>query len=474
MATPTTKPARSPREIREERGKLAREIQKIAATVNSENRAMSSEEQTAWDTVNKQYDDLGLILAAAERAADVDAGAGGDPPADPQDTGAASRPAGDDRRAIGRDDYQGKPRGGDGAQVTEQHRNLALRAWFRTQSDLDLTQEEIRACELVGMKPNRRQLVINLYERNDLTRLQGIYRGTHPTQQQRALSAFSASAGGVLVPQSLVNQMEIAMLDFSGILQVAEIMRTATGEKMSWPTANDTSNKGRQVGENRAVVSTTEPTFGATTWDAFTLTSDEILVPTSLLEDAAVDLASVIGGLLGERLGRIMNEKGTTGSGGATWKGLMVAATLGYTTASATSFTADEVLRLVHSVDPAYRNGARFMMHDNIMLALRLLKDGNGQPLWRPGMSEGVPDTIYGYPHSLNQDMDSATTSAKKVMAFGQLQKYKVRQVKEVRMYRLVERHRENDQDAFLAFIRADGNLLDAGVAPVKYLQMLA
>jgi HK97 family phage major capsid protein len=55
-------------------------------------------------------------------------------------------------------------------------------------------------------------------------------------------------------------------------------------------------------------------------------------------------------------------------------------------------------------------------------------------------------------------------------MLFGNLKKYKVRQVREIRMYRLQERYRDNDQDGFVAFGRQDGNLLDAGTAPVKKL----
>jgi HK97 family phage major capsid protein len=57
-----------------------------------------------------------------------------------------------------------------------------------------------------------------------------------------------------------------------------------------------------------------------------------------------------------------------------------------------------------------------------------------------------------------------------KSILFGRLRQYKLRMVRSVRMYRLTERHRENDQDAFLAFIEADGNLLNAGDNPVKHL----
>ena len=110
------------------------------------------------------------------------------------------------------------------------------------------------------------------------------------------------------------------------------------------------------------------------------------------------------------------------------------------------------------------------MLHDSILLILRRLKDGQGAYMWQPGLQQGVPDKLLGYSVNINQDMDSTVASGKNTILFGQINKYKIRQVNEVRMYRLQERYRDTDQDGFIAFIRQDGNLLNAGTAPVKYL----
>jgi HK97 family phage major capsid protein len=55
-------------------------------------------------------------------------------------------------------------------------------------------------------------------------------------------------------------------------------------------------------------------------------------------------------------------------------------------------------------------------------------------------------------------------------VVFGALNKYKVRQVQTLRVRRLVERYAELDQEGFVGFLRQDGNLLDAGTNPVKYI----
>lgn len=452
------------KELREKRAQLAAEVKRMSGLLTGDKTAFTAEEQAQWERVNAEYDSNAAALKIAERAEQVES---------------ESRSREDRRTLPGRDDMGADEArsssrgntGGNAAAATEEDRSIAIQAWFREQCGHDLEERHVEACERLGFNPRRRNLDIELLPTTRHQALTAAFRNGHQSgAHKRALSANLGSTGGVTVaPGTLVTSLEVAMLDFSGVMQVADTIRTPSGEPLTWPTANDTSNSGRQIGES-AAVTTLDPTFAGVTWSAYKFTSDEILVPTELLEDSVFDIAGVIGPMLGERLGRILESKFTTGTGAATPKGIVTAATLGHTTASATAITYDEIIRLEHSVDPAYRNSAGYMMHDSVMLALRLLKDGNGQYLWRSGVDSDRPDTLNGRPVTVNQNMASTIESAAKTVLFGQLNKYKVRMVNAIRLYRLVERHRENDQDAFLAFVRADGNLLDAGVAPVKYL----
>jgi HK97 family phage major capsid protein len=66
-------------------------------------------------------------------------------------------------------------------------------------------------------------------------------------------------------------------------------------------------------------------------------------------------------------------------------------ATLGYTAGNSTTsgettaITYDDLVELEHSVDPAYRKNARFMMSDTALKTVKKLKDGIGRPLWMAG-----------------------------------------------------------------------------------------
>jgi hypothetical protein len=59
---------------------------------------------------------------------------------------------------------------------------------------------------------------------------------------------------------------------------------------------------------------------------------------------------------------------------------------------------------------------------------------------------------------------------AAKTVLFGDTKKYLIRRVRDLRVLQLVERFADYGQVAFIGFARYDGNLLDAGTHPVKYL----
>ena len=72
---------------------------------------------------------------------------------------------------------------------------------------------------------------------------------------------------------------------------------------------------------------------------------------------------------------RIANSKLTTASGSSDVEVVVTNSAAGLTVASATAVTADEIIDLVHSVDPAYRvRNAAFVMNDSTLAAVRKLK----------------------------------------------------------------------------------------------------
>ncbi len=61
----------------------------------------------------------------------------------------------------------------------------------------------------------------------------------------------------------------------------------------------------------------------------------------------------------------------------------------------ATAVTADAIIKLIYTLRKAHRTGAKFMMNNNSLFAIRLLKDTEGNYLWRPGLeATGAAATV--------------------------------------------------------------------------------
>ena len=303
--------------------------------------------------------------------------------------------------------------------------------------------------------------------------------------EQRAQSTLSLAAGGAVVAPdtSMYGRIVEALKWFGGMEAVgSEVYTTDTGADMPIATDNDTSNVGAIVAEEGSQSGGSNVAMGQVVLHSYLYSSKVVKVSWQLLQDASFDIESYLGRKLGMRLARIQNTHFTTGTGVNQPQGLVTAATVGRQSATGNTLTvqADDVLRVIRSVDPAYLQNAKFMMSSSSALQYELLKDGNGQYLWRDGAGFGAlrdssgfavtSGTLRGFPVVLNNDMPTMAASAKHT-SFGDHSYYKIRRVKAIQIVRINELYVENGQVGFLAFMRADGGLVDAGQNPVKLIQ---
>ena len=311
------------------------------------------------------------------------------------------------------------------------------------------------------------------------------YRQIQNAQQgTNGASGGFGSQGGYLVPQGFSEQLEEAKKWFGGIPGVVGKFETETGNPFPWPTVNDTANRGRIIGQNVQVVET-DITFNQVTFQAYIGSSDLVLIPLALQQDAYFDMEALTARLLGTRLGRLYNWKCTVGTGSAEPNGIVTAAVAaGSTYTFATGSTAgpvyNDLVGVEHTVDPAYRfnPSTAWMFHDSTLKALKKLVDGQGHPLWQPGLTASFREgaavdlvaskpTILDHPYVINQDMPAPQANANSVL-FGDMSTFKVREVAGgTTLMRLVERYADYLQVGFIAFQRFDSQLVDAGMHPL-------
>lgn len=386
----------------------------------------------------------------------------------------------------------------------QQRQEVAFQGWARMQYGMEVTEEHQRAAkELNTPLYYGSEFAWRLGSQHNMRMMRGADLSLR--EARAAMGVSVDTLGGYTVPEGFVANLEMALRAFGGVRNVANVIRTETAQPLPWPTLADATpgssdpvyggsllNVGELLGENVPTsLQGTPPAMGAVIFGAQKFSSKLFQISSELLRDSAFNLASVIGELAGERLARIIAQRCTTGKGnGIVPRGIATAAYAAYTTASSAGITFDDLTKFIFSVDPAYRARGSFLLHDQIVGQLRLLKDGQGRYLWTAGsVTTGQEPKIWEYPYQTSQEMpydvsghylDSTQTTGiaadtlNKIVLFGALYKYVIREVGTVRMKRLVERFAEYDQDGFIAYMECDGDLLDAGTHPVGALAMHA
>lgn len=408
------------KELREKRANLINQAGELLKRAESENRNMTAEEDANWQKYHADADELKVQYERMEKQADLE---------------------------------------------SELHQSQGRVAGGRQSAEVEATPDERNAAFGEWMRFGVNGLSAEHYD------IMAGNRAAAP-REARAQSVAVDTAGGYLVADEMAKKIETAMAAYAGVRNTrATVMRTNTGADILMPTSNDTTNSGTLIGEN-VQHSEKAITVGSKTLRAYAFSSGIVLVSYQFLQDASVpQIENWISGLLAERNGRGSGAYFITGTGNNQPEGLASAATSGVTATSATEIIWDELVDLEHSVDPAYRLRAEWLLADGAVKVIKKLKDGEGRPLWVPGVATKEPDTILGYRYAIDQSIPtpaSGTISA----YFGDFSKFVIRDVAGMQMLRLTERYADYGQVAFLLFSRHDSMLLDAGTHPIKYLTM--
>lgn len=299
--------------------------------------------------------------------------------------------------------------------------------------------------------------------------------GVVPEAEKRvqvSTQGTSTTAGGYTVPVELSNQIVKSMKAWGPMYDedICTTISTSNGVTIKIPTVNDTASTVDQHTDGTAITdnNSKDVTFGQKSLESYGYDTEWVKFSLELARDSIFNMESLLGSLLGERLGRRANIELTTGDGTGDPNGIVTAASLGKTAAAVAGVTYDEIIDLVHSVDPAYRASpkVRFMFNDLTLAALRKLKDGDGKYIWSAGdVQSGVPGTLLGYRYSINQAMASLATG-NKTMLFGDFSKYYVRKVGSPMIG--VKRESYWPDLGIAGLIYLDGELGDT--AAVKYL----
>ncbi|WP_285712586.1 phage major capsid protein [Erythrobacter oryzae] len=247
----------------------------------------------------------------------------------------------------------------------------------------------------------------------------------------KSITSTPPGDGGFAVPRQIDAEIAVRIRKMSPIRSVAQVVQTGTaGYRKLVATTSVASG---WVSESAPRPETGTPQFAEIAPPSGDLYANPA-ASQAMLDDAAFNLENWLAGEIAIEFARAEGAAFVNGTGVNQPEGFLVGAkataedgvrafgTMQYIgTGNATGLgTAldTKLIDLIHALRPGHRQGAVFVMNSTTLAAVRKLKTSDGAFLWQPGMVEGQPNRLLGYPVIEAEDMPDVAGGAFPI-AFG-------------------------------------------------------
>jgi len=247
----------------------------------------------------------------------------------------------------------------------------------------------------------------------------------------KSISGAVASDGGYAVPREVDALISARLKAISPIRSIAQVVQTGTAGYRKLVTTGGTTSG--WVSETGARVETATPSFAEIAPPSGELYANPA-ASQAMLDDAAFDIQSWLADEIAAEFARAEGAAFVSGTGTNQPKGFLQAPNAATTDAArpfgtlqflgsgnATGFDAAPELKLidlVHSLKSGHRQGLSWVMNAKTLAMVRKLKAADGSFLWQPGLMEGQPNRLLGYPVVEAEDMPDIAANALPI-AFG-------------------------------------------------------
>lgn len=247
----------------------------------------------------------------------------------------------------------------------------------------------------------------------------------------KSISGATPSDGGYAVPREIDAMIAASLKEVSPIRSLAQVVQVGSAGYRKLVTTGGTASG--WVSETAARPGTATPNFTEIAPPSGDLYANPA-ASQSMLDDAAFDLEGWLASEIAMEFGRAEGAAFVHGNG--------VNQPLGFLS-SPTSLAGDAVrafgslqyvgsgdaagfdgspearlIDLVHTMKAGHRQGASWVMNSSTLAEVRKLKTADGAFLWMPGLVEGQPDRLLGYPVVEAEDMPDIAAGAFPI-AFG-------------------------------------------------------
>lgn len=234
----------------------------------------------------------------------------------------------------------------------------------------------------------------------------------------KSISGAVPSDGGYAVPREIDALIASELAEISPIRSIAQVVQTGSAGYRKLVSTGGTASG--WVSETASRPETDAPEFAEIAPPSGDLYANPA-ASQSMLDDAGFGLESWLANEIASEFARAEGAAFVSGSGTDQPEGFLTApngtgedgvrafGTLQYVgSGDANGFDSApdaKLIDLIHTMKAGHRQGASFVMNSATLAEVRKLKTADGAFLWQPGMVEGQPDRLLGYPVVEAEDM---------------------------------------------------------------------
>lgn len=232
--------------------------------------------------------------------------------------------------------------------------------------------------------------------------------------ENRAEGNLAKGTNGAIVPTTIAKKVIAKAYDICSIL--GDATKYNTKGNLSIPVYNEGDDGiAMAYAEEFAELEGKAGNFTSVNLGGF-LAGALCKLSKSLVANTDIDLENKVIDLMAQTVARFMERECLIGTNGKV-EGLR-GVTLGVTTTSATAITADDLVKLKNKVKKGFRKNAKWIMSNDTLTAIELLKDKDDRHIFRDDMNGEFDGYILGYPVEVSDNMPEIATKAN-VIYFG-------------------------------------------------------
>ena len=233
--------------------------------------------------------------------------------------------------------------------------------------------------------------------------------------ENRADANLTTGNNGAIIPKSIAKKVVAMAYDMSTILSGATKYNTKGDLSIPVYGVDGSTDISMAYAEEFAELESKAGKFTSVNLGNF-LAGALVKLSKSLVGNTDIDLENTVVKLMAEAVARFQEKECLIGTSGKV-AGLS-GVTLSVNASSATAITAADLVKVKNAVKKRFRKGAKWIMSNDTLTAIELLKDGNDRLLFHDDMTGEFDGILLGYPVEVSDNMPEIASKAT-VIYFG-------------------------------------------------------